>query len=43
MSGTNHGDILLGGKSARHRFDPAKSEHYSQKLWLTKTVAGDEQ
>jgi len=24
MSGTNHGDILPGGKCAWHRFDPSK-------------------
>ena len=32
MSGTKHGDILPGGKNVWHRFDPTKSEHYSQKL-----------
>ncbi|MDA0648783.1 MAG: ATP-grasp fold amidoligase family protein [archaeon] len=32
MGGTNHGDILPGGKCAWHRFDPSKSEHFSQKL-----------
>jgi hypothetical protein len=32
MSGTNHGDILPGGKNVWHRFEPSKSEHYSQKL-----------
>tara|TARA_B110000211_G_scaffold106237_1_gene123378 strand:- start:54 stop:185 length:132 start_codon:yes stop_codon:yes gene_type:complete len=43
MSGTTHGDSLPDGKGAWRRFDSAKSEHYSQKLWLTKTEAGDDQ